>query len=191
MYTYLKTDAVKILKTGFYPQRVLEKFLTKHKKDHHWAASLNSASVLSRYIDCIDVRFFGHEEMVKKNQRKYYSVCGITEHQMKKFIELNHILLLDVHENTTNEKLKDYYKILIYLSGDDGRYNYSVSERQKLKELFHRKQAKLIDSFVSELPTKEELRDFIIISVLLSQGELLHDITTRQKFISLCEKVVD
>ena len=188
MYTHIKEVAVKIINGNFYSERIIKKFLNtpNHKNDRKWIKTLTRISTLKLYIDCHDVRFFGHEEKVKKNTHKYYAACGITPNQMSKFVALNQVMLLDIYENSTNEELKSYYHLLVYLIGHDNQSTYIVNERRKLQEIFHKKQAHLIKKFVSSPPTQEELRDFIIISILFSQPEKQHSEETRQQFLTLC-----
>jgi len=55
-----------------------------------------------------------------------------------------------------------------------------------MEELVHKIQARLINSFINEAPSTEDLRNFVIISVLFSEGDLLHDEVTKDSFVKLC-----
>ena len=192
MYTDLKETAVKLLNGNFYSQRVFEKFFSnpKNKRFRPWLVALNDFKVLNRYIDCHDAKFFGNEETIRKSRRKYLSACGITAKQMEIFTVINHVLLLDAYEHATNEELKNYYKMLVYLSGNDEHSTYIVSQRTKLQEFFYKNQVKLINSFVANSPSKEELREFIIVSILFSNGDICYDEETRNNFLLLCYETI-
>lgn len=189
MHTSIKEKAITSLKEGFYPKHVVAEFLSypQHKRARNWVNDINSVGGLKRYIWCQDAKFYGHKEKAEKDKRKFYGVCGVTVKRMADFIHLNYLFLLDEYDKTTNEHLKKYYKALVCLNG--GQYNttYIVMERKKMQESVHRLQAKLIKELVANPPQKEVLKNFIILSVLFSLGDLLHEETIRKDLIKLCQ----
>lgn len=192
MRTTIKEEAIFCLSGNFYPEHVVKNFLSypQYKSAKAWTKDINKAAVLGSYIRCQDEKFFGHEEKVKKNQRKFFSINGVTPQRMSKFIHLNYLFLLDEHERTTDELLKKYYKALVCLNGGQFNTTYVVMERKKMQESVHRLQAKLIRTFLVKQPSKEVLKNFIVLSVLFSLGDLMHEDEVKNGFIELCHKVV-
>ncbi|MBQ2811025.1 MAG: hypothetical protein IJF12_02525 [Alphaproteobacteria bacterium] len=188
MRTSIKQKAIHCLEHGFYPKHVVKKFLSKqqNKNAGSWVKTLEDPQVLLRYVYCRDVKFYGYTEKTERCKRAYYRSCGVTPKKMESFLHLNNELLLDVYENTTHEKLKSYYKALACLNGIEPKASCFLYERRKMKELVHKLQAKLINSFINEAPSTEDLRNFVIISVLFSEGDLLHDEVTKDSFVKLC-----
>ena len=193
MRTTIKEQAMYCLQGNFYPAHVVENFLShpQYKRTKDWLKSINKSGVICHYIRCQDTKFYGSPEHAQKEQRKYFSLNGVTPQRMAKFIHLNYLFLLDEYEKTTDEALKKYYKALVCLNG--GQYNtmYVVMERQKMQEMVHKLQAKLIKAFLVKQPSKEVLKNFIVLSVLFSLGELLHEDEVKQGFLQLCHMLAD
>ena len=191
MRTSIKQRAIHCLNLvqGFYPEHVVKSFLSEpqHKRAAGWVKTLNDSQTLIRYIYCKDVKFYGYTQKVEKCKRAYYRACGITTKKLENFLRLNNLLLLDVYEKTTHEKLKSYYKALACLNGIEPKATCVIMERRKMEEIAHKLQAKLINAFMNEAPSKEDLRNFIVISILFSQGDLLHDEITRENLLTLCK----
>ncbi len=188
MRTSIKQRAIHCLNQGFYPEHVVKSFLNEpqHKKSANWVKTLDDHQTLIRYIYCRDVKFYGYAQKVEKCKRGYYRACGITVKKLEDFLHLNNLLLLDVYEKTTHEKLKNYYKALACLNGVEPKATCVIMERRKMHEIVHKLQAKLINEFVTNAPSTEELKDFIVISILFSEGDLLHDNVTKENFLTLC-----
>ena len=175
----------------FYPAHVIEQFLSepKRKNSRNWVKQLCNKHRLINFIDCKDAKFYGNTDVVAKNKRAYYAICGITSGQMEKFEHLNYLLLIDVFKKTRRKVLHHYYNMIVCLNGGEDTACCVLFERRKLDELVHKTQAKLINDFVNKPPRKKELRDFIIITILFSQADLSHDEATRENFLKLCQMV--
>lgn len=193
MRTFIKEKAVSCLKCGFYPEHVIESFLSypQHKNSRNWISQINKAQVLNRYICCQDAKFFGYAEKAERNRRKYYRACGITVKNMADFSHLNYLFLLDVYEKATDESLKSYYKAIVCLKGGERTASCVILERRKMEEIVHKLQSKLIKKFLNEPPQKDILKNFIVISILFSQGDLLHDDVAKDGVLTLCRLVAD
>lgn len=188
MRTSIKQKAIHCLAHGFYPEHVVNDFLScpQHKKSANWVNSLDNPQVLTRYVYCRDVKFFGYAEKVERCKRAYYRSCDVTTKKLEDFLHLNNLLLVDVYEKTTHEDLKRYYKAIACLNGVEPRASSFLYERRKMEEIVHKLQAKLINAFIQAPLSKQELRSFVMIAVLFSEGDLLHDEDTRDNFLKLC-----
>ena len=105
---------------------------------------------------------------------------------MDNFRLLNLCLLREVIKSTTDEQLLRYYRLRLGLN--DGT---AVSQRSRIAEMAHCTEGKLIVRFAEhpEALPKAELRNFVIIAALLSDGDIYHDQSVLLDFLDLVDYI--
>lgn len=169
---------------NIYPEEVIAKFrrLCKYKQKKEWLETLDNQSI-NRHLDAIDIQCYCSNP---KEQKHFWAVNDITPRRIECFQLLNLCLLQEVIKSTTDEQLLRYYRLRLGLN--DGT---AVSQRSRVAEMAHCAEGKLIVRFAEhpEALPKAELRNFVIIAALLSDGNIYHDQSVLVDFLDLVDYI--
>lgn len=187
MITELKLLAIETLNQDFYPENVIEHFKKNSSFNIKcpWLREIQTRRGLKNYIDCLDTTFCGNPEVYLPKRKEMLQQHGISPRKLECFHLLNHIMLQEAIRTETFPYLLDYYRLILSLN--DGT---AVYERDKIKALIHKKEAKIINSMAEnqKLPV-QSVKKFLLITALFAEHELSHDSKTRAKFYKICNAV--
>lgn len=165
-----------------YPEEVVSKFLSlcKYKQKKEWLETMDNQNI-KRYLDAIEIVSSCPNVY---EQLRVWKINDITLKKMENFRLLNLCLLQEVIKSTTDEQLLRYYRLRLGLN--DGT---AVSQRSRMAEMAHCAEGKLIVRFAEqpEVLSREELRNFVIIAALLSDGDIYHDQSVLLDFLDLVD----
>ena len=184
MRNSIKKYAISVV-GDIYPEEVIAKFrsTTKYQDKKEWLESIKSIININRYLDAIEL---SRSCPSINEQLRVWKINDITPKRMDNFRLLNLCLLQEIVKSTTDEQLLKYYRLRLGLN--DGT---AVSQRSRMAEMAHRAEGKLIVKFAEnpEALPKAELRKFVIIAALLSDGDIYHDQSVLLDFLDLVDYI--